>query len=315
MKLLLVISCYLVLIVCSSFIEEKDDNSRNLKCSDLADDVACFESVLKQYSLTVGEEKVVFKIKPFDYQVDLAKPDFSVALNPFFYTVNGHQLNFFLKVYLEMFSQLFPGLENVSIHQHDVTGLIVFGLLHLMAEEGGIFGFSLIRELISQLHENFDPFSMILIVLENSLEFGTLLGKSDALALLFEFAIENNCYYTAEAFFVTELRKINKGLFLASIEACGRCGDLRFRTRIASSLKASDLFEVTNEMSGHSFWPHFGQIKIGPLVTILGRLTGREIEYSCLFAVPNSLDLDELCSYQVSEFLEEVKLFCSFFQS
>jgi hypothetical protein len=128
MKLLLVIFYLTVLISCSSFIDEEADICQKLKCSSLGAVGACFESVPKRYFLTVKEEKVVFETTPFDYKVDLAKPDSLVAFNPYFGCIDESQLDFFLRDYLEMFSKLFPGLENVPINQHDISGLIVFVL-------------------------------------------------------------------------------------------------------------------------------------------------------------------------------------------
>jgi hypothetical protein len=313
MKLLLVLFYLLGLIYCSSFIQEEDNISQNLECLTMVADGSRLESVSKQYFLTVEEENVVFKTTPFDYKIDLAKPEFAVAFNDYFGCVKESQLEFFLRVYLKMFSQLFPGLENVPIHQHDISGLIVFGLLHLLSEE--IPSDSLqFREVISELLSNFDPSSVVLKVFTSNLRSTPVLIKKYALDLLFKLAIDNNCYYTAEAFFVTGMKNINREIFIKSIEISECSGDLRFLSRVASAQETSDRFEVSIQVSDRPFWPQFNQIKSGLPKIAFGARMERELEFTSIFSIPSSQDSDSLCSYAVSGLIEEVKSIFNIFR-
>ena len=303
MKLLFVILYFLALISCASFIEEEGDYG--IADYEWVDFSAAFESVLKQYSLVIRPEHVVFKTTPFDYQVDLPKPTFPVPFNSYLGCVSQLKLDYFLKVHLEMFSALYPGLAEVPVHQHDVTGLVVFGIIRLIAQDEPS-DTSQIISIISDLCDNFDPYSTLLAVFLSALKAMDLLVKQEAFDLLFQLAVESNCFYTVEAFFATGLKKISKNLFLQCTEVCEHFGDLRMRNRVASGLEVEDRFQISIQYAGYSIWPFFEFISTGNTKIPYGKVLGRDLEFSSEFLIPCSQDPNVSRSYKVSYLLEEV---------
>jgi hypothetical protein len=91
---------------------------------------------------------------------------------------------------LPVFKNLFPGLQQVSIAENDVICLILFALIRDRSDR------ALAASEIESLHHHFDN-ELLAKFAQSFKEFD---GADAALKSLFTTALENDCFYTIEAF-------------------------------------------------------------------------------------------------------------------
>ncbi len=297
--LIFVLSAILSLAFCSEDYDLVEDTrveksqASFIGCAE----VPCLQSFLKQNSMTPIEADVVFATLPHDYNVDLPN---SAAFNSD--DICTPQAEYFSRLYLDMFWLLFPGLKDVPIHPHDLSGLIVFGILHLLPENEPVDILKL-HECVSQLQENFDSSSKILKAFLRVLRSNSTFDKRPAFDFLFDMAMFNNCFYTFEAFIAVGLRKCNKDLFLKSIASGQRLGDLRLATRISVGLNFDERLRLGKHYSNVQIWPMFTEVAEGHMKFSLENGKRR---FNSQISFPNSLDTTEVQSYQVVQKLAEV---------
>ncbi len=201
---------------------------------------------------SVDESKVVFRIKPYDYEVDLSLVLSELILeeplmtfNPYFSRLSQPCLDIFFEKYFEMFRFLYPGLANVPAYPSDFEGLIVFGCLRTLVDTTNFqANFSLVY---AELCQVFSDSSLFEQLKELTLE--------DTYRVLFSWAIQNCNFYTVEAFLETGLETFSQENLLAAINLCKLSGDYRLVNRISSGVDPEMRREVFSSEVENCFWP------------------------------------------------------------
>lgn len=203
-------------------------------------------------------EKAIFEQKPFDYNVDLPTSEKGAPFNSYFGLIEVTQRIFFFDFYFDMFVHLYPGLREVPIHHHDISGLVAFMIFYSHLEDTST-DYSFAAKSIMYLFDYFDPNSEALLKLTVSLEHHFLLSKDDIFDLLFDLAFEYNLFYTIEAFIATGMKRFSMNDFLRSVEKCN-LGEFRLSNRILFSMNNADRYVAIGHLLKYSPWGHFGNV-------------------------------------------------------